>query len=82
MNCPKCASAHTMSTTKKESVMVKWMVAGRDYAKSERQEVAVVHKCLDCGNEWDGQEENQGSSQAVGNISQYQGEAEEPEEEV
>ena len=52
MICPKCASAHTMSTTKKESVMVKWMVAGRDYAKSERQEVAVAHKCLDCGHEW------------------------------
>ena len=54
MTCPKCASAHTMSTTKKETTLVKWMVEGRDYAKLDRKEKTVTHKCLDCGNEWDG----------------------------
>ena len=52
MTCPKCASAHTMSTTKKERVSVRWMVAGRDYATVGRQEKSVTHKCLDCGHEW------------------------------
>ena len=52
MTCPKCASAHTMSTTKKESVTVRWMVAGRDYAHTERESKAVTHKCLDCAHEW------------------------------
>lgn len=52
MTCPKCASVHAVSTTKKESVLVKWMVAGRDYSMSERQESSVTHKCLDCGHEW------------------------------
>lgn len=56
MTCPKCASAHTMSTTKKETTLVKWMVAGRHYAKSERDETAVTHKCLDCGEIWEGKE--------------------------
>ena len=52
MTCQKCASAHTMSTTKKERVSVRWMVAGRNYAKSEKESKAVAHKCLDCGHEW------------------------------
>lgn len=52
MTCPKCKSHHTMSTTKKESTIVKWMVAGRDYAHTERDDKTVVHKCLDCGHEW------------------------------
>ena len=56
MTCPKCASAHTMSTTKKETTLVKWMVAGRDYAKLDRKEETVAHKCLDCGDEWEGEE--------------------------
>ena len=52
MTCPKCASAHTMSTTKKESVTVRWMVAGRGYAHTERESKVVTHKCLDCAYEW------------------------------
>jgi len=55
MTCPKCGSAYTMSRTKKETTLVRWMVAGRDYAKSERKEQAVTHKCLDCGHEWEGE---------------------------
>ena len=56
MTCPNCGSAHAMSTTKKESILVKWTVGGKDYAKSEREERAVTHKCLDCGNKWEGDE--------------------------
>lgn len=53
---PSCASTHTMSTTKKEATMVKWMVAGRAYATVDRQEKSVTHKCLDCGHVWEGEE--------------------------
>ena len=57
MNCPKCHGSHTMSATKKESVRVHWMVAGRDYAKSEKDSETVTHRCLDCAHEWEGRDE-------------------------
>lgn len=55
MNCPQCASDHTLTTSThtKESVTVRgW------FWKSEkkREEKTVTHRCLDCGNEWDGEE--------------------------
>ena len=53
MTCPKCKSHHTMSATKKESVTVRWMVAGRDYAHTELESKALTHKCLDCAHEWE-----------------------------
>lgn len=56
MTCPSCASEHTMSTTKKVSTLVRWMVAGRDYATVDKEEKSVTHKCLDCGNEWAGED--------------------------
>lgn len=43
-----------MSTTKRESVRVRWTVAGHDYAKSEKESKIVTHRCLDCGHEWEG----------------------------
>lgn len=52
MTCPKCASAHTMSTTKKESFRVTWMVAGWKDAREDAEIKAVTHRCLDCGAEW------------------------------
>lgn len=56
MTCPNCPSTHTMSTTKKGTTLVRWMVAGRDCATAERKEKTVKYKCLDCGNEWEGEE--------------------------
>lgn len=57
MNCPKCQGRHTMSTTKRETVRVRLMVAGRDYAKSEKESKVVTHRCLDCAHEWEDRDE-------------------------
>ena len=44
-----------MSATKKETFMVKWLIAGREDVR-EGEAKTVTHKCLDCGNEWEGEE--------------------------
>jgi Zn ribbon nucleic-acid-binding protein len=52
MNCPKCSSAHTMSTTKNESIVSRFSFGGHNYARTEKEEKSVTHRCLDCGHEW------------------------------
>lgn len=81
MICPQCKSGDMMTsrTHIKESVTMRGLFWRSEKKKKEK---SVTHRCLDCGHMWEGQEESQKSSPAMGNISQYPAAVEEPEEEV